>query len=235
MFRRLLPVLPLIAICVGCSDDDSSSSWYYGPSDASQDQSDAGTTDAGLDVVGVRRAGMVVGYLERRDTRSGVCGERAHTLSQEQILPQSAGLREVIEVLTREKLCFVSTVGQVGAVIHRTNLQRPPVRMWLFGMVTILEMYLNRSLEDRFPDESWCDQLSRARLAKAEALLAERRRRRQTVRLLAPDGSEIARGITNYNAGDLAAIQGHQSHDIPAVLGYQYGPTVVHRDDMVLL
>jgi glutamate 5-kinase len=59
--------------------------------------------------------------------------------------------------------------------------------------------------------------------------------RGQTVRLLAPDGSEIARGITNYNAGDLAAIQGRQSHDIPAVLGYQYGPTVVHRDDMVLL
>jgi glutamate 5-kinase len=59
--------------------------------------------------------------------------------------------------------------------------------------------------------------------------------RGQTVRLLAPDGSEIARGITNYNASDLAAIQGHQSHDIPSVLGYQYGPTVVHRDDMVLL
>jgi glutamate 5-kinase len=59
--------------------------------------------------------------------------------------------------------------------------------------------------------------------------------RGQTVRLLGPDGREIGRGITNYNAGDLVAIQGHRSSEIPAVLGYQYGPTVVHRDDLVLI
>jgi len=59
--------------------------------------------------------------------------------------------------------------------------------------------------------------------------------RGQTVRLLGPDGREIARGITNYNAADLAAIRGVHSDQIPAVLGYQYGPTVVHRDDMVLV
>ncbi len=60
-------------------------------------------------------------------------------------------------------------------------------------------------------------------------------RRGQTVRLMGPDRNEIARGITNYKASDLTAIQGHQSDDIPAILGYQYGPTVVHRDDMVLV
>jgi glutamate 5-kinase len=59
--------------------------------------------------------------------------------------------------------------------------------------------------------------------------------RGQTVRLLGPDGREIARGITNYNAADLATIRGLHSDQIPAVLGYQYGPTVVHRDDMVVV
>ncbi len=60
-------------------------------------------------------------------------------------------------------------------------------------------------------------------------------KRGQTVRLMAPNGREIARGITNYNAADLALIRGHRSDEIPAILGYQYGPTVVHRDDMVLV
>jgi len=59
--------------------------------------------------------------------------------------------------------------------------------------------------------------------------------RGQTVRLLDPDGREIARGITHYNTADLAAIRGHRSDEIPALLGYQYGPTVVHRDDLVLV
>jgi len=59
--------------------------------------------------------------------------------------------------------------------------------------------------------------------------------RGQTVRLLAPDGREIARGVTNYNAADLLVIRGHQSNEIPGILGYEYGATVVHRDDLVLV
>lgn len=59
--------------------------------------------------------------------------------------------------------------------------------------------------------------------------------RGQTVRLLAPDGSEIARGIAHYDIDSLRAIMGHQSAEIPTILGYQYGPTVVHRDDLVLV
>jgi glutamate 5-kinase len=60
-------------------------------------------------------------------------------------------------------------------------------------------------------------------------------KRGQTVRLLSPEGSEIARGIANYSSSSLIAIQGHHSSAIPTILGYQYGPTVVHRDDLVLV
>lgn len=59
--------------------------------------------------------------------------------------------------------------------------------------------------------------------------------RGQTVRVFDPQGREIARGITHYNATDLQAIRGKRSDQIAAILGYEYGPTVVHRDDMVLL
>jgi glutamate 5-kinase len=59
--------------------------------------------------------------------------------------------------------------------------------------------------------------------------------RGQTVRLLAPDGREIGRGITHYNAEDLAAIRGLRSDEIAARLDSEYGSIVVHRDDMVLV
>jgi len=59
--------------------------------------------------------------------------------------------------------------------------------------------------------------------------------RGQTVRLLDEAGHEVARGVTNYDAAALHAIQGHQSGDIPTILGYEYGPTVVHRDGLVLV
>lgn len=60
-------------------------------------------------------------------------------------------------------------------------------------------------------------------------------RRGQTVRVYNERGKEIARGMTNYDAVDLIAIRGHRSDEILAILGYQYGPTVVHRDHLVVV
>jgi glutamate 5-kinase len=59
--------------------------------------------------------------------------------------------------------------------------------------------------------------------------------RGQTVRIYAPDGHEIARGLTQYRAADVRAIRGLRSTQIAEALGYDYGPEVVHRDDMVVL
>jgi glutamate 5-kinase len=59
--------------------------------------------------------------------------------------------------------------------------------------------------------------------------------RGQTVRIYAIDGREIARGITQYASADLRRICGLRSVQIAETLGFDYGPEVVHRDDMVLL
>ncbi|GAB2505920.1 glutamate 5-kinase [Pseudoxanthomonas sangjuensis] len=45
----------------------------------------------------------------------------------------------------------------------------------------------------------------------------------------------IARGISQYSAPDVRLIARRHSRDIEAVLGYNYGENVIHRDDLVLL
>ncbi|MCG6966761.1 MAG: hypothetical protein LJE59_09635, partial [Chromatiaceae bacterium] len=69
-------------------------------------------------------------------------------------------------------------------VIERGDMQKPLVRMWLFGFVTSTEMLLRERTALRWPDESWTAQMSAGRLAKARALRDERRRRGQECQLL---------------------------------------------------
>ncbi|WP_291426966.1 glutamate 5-kinase [Deinococcus sp.] len=59
--------------------------------------------------------------------------------------------------------------------------------------------------------------------------------RGHTIRLLSPDGQEIARGLSRYKSSDLTRIMGKHSRDIEAALGFTYGPEAVHRDDLVRL
>jgi glutamate 5-kinase len=59
--------------------------------------------------------------------------------------------------------------------------------------------------------------------------------RGQTIRIYTGVGQEIARGLAQYSARDLRLIKGLRSAQIAEALGYDYGPEVVHRDDMVIL
>jgi glutamate 5-kinase len=59
--------------------------------------------------------------------------------------------------------------------------------------------------------------------------------RGDTVSIVAPDGSEIGRGICAYSDTDAARIIGRKSADIEKALGYRGRDEIVHRDDLVLL
>ncbi len=57
----------------------------------------------------------------------------------------------------------------------------------------------------------------------------------ECVRCLGPDGTEIARGLVNYDAADVERILGAQSKEIEGRLGYKGAAEVIHRDDLVVL
>ena len=54
------------------------------------------------------------------------------------------------------------------------------------------------------------------------------------VRILSPDGAELARGLARYDAEDARRIRGLKSDAIEAALGYAAGAALVHADDLVL-
>lgn len=55
------------------------------------------------------------------------------------------------------------------------------------------------------------------------------------VDLVDPDGAAVARGLVNFDAGELPALFGRSTHELVAALGAAYEREVVHRDDLVLL
>jgi hypothetical protein len=101
-----------------------------------------------------------------------------------QVVAHNAPLSDVIEVLTRYEFCFVSREGPVEGVISRADIQKPIARMWLFGMVTVTELFLTDQIRDLWPDDGWTQLLSPTRLMQAQVLKEERLRRGQACTLL---------------------------------------------------
>lgn len=54
------------------------------------------------------------------------------------------------------------------------------------------------------------------------------------VRVFAPDGTELARGLSNYGVDAVRQIRGLRTDQLEAVLGYKGYDEVIHRDNLVV-
>jgi hypothetical protein len=138
-----------------------------------------------FDLVGVRRHGLVDGFVRHEDLTTGTCGDHLRPFTpDDDLVPDTANLIDVVKSLAINQQCFVTILDRVGAIITLTDLEKPPMRMFLFGMITIIEMSMTEILRQRYPDDSWQELLSENRVDLAKKLQGERNRRGQQVELV---------------------------------------------------
>ena len=137
-----------------------------------------------FEVVGVRSNGRVVGYVTQTDLARGKCADHMAPFEDSLVIVDSAPLVDLILRFKNRHRLFVSVFGQVGGIVSRSDLQKPAMRMWLFGIVTLIEMRTTRLIERFCGNDSWHQFLSPGRLEKAKAIWDERIRRHQDLSLL---------------------------------------------------
>ncbi|MGL4649816.1 MAG: hypothetical protein ACRC1H_10440 [Caldilineaceae bacterium] len=137
---------------------------------------------------GVRTDGFVTHVIEREALEAaaaqaeagappGSCLAHARPLSTDDLLPDTALLDAVVVQLHARTFVLVQVLGVPCGLVSRRDLEDPPVRMWLFGLLTLIEMAIVRRIEVWGDEVMWRSSLSPARLQKALELQAERRRR----------------------------------------------------------
>ena len=140
--------------------------------------------EADAAVAGVRKNGVVCGFVEAIALGDGPCEAFRHEFQPSNFVSAGTSLTDVVEVLTLHDWCFVVSQGEFVGVISRADVQKPAVRMWLFGIITISELEFTERVRQKRPDGGWRKALSPSRLAKAEQLWSDRRRRNQRCELL---------------------------------------------------
>jgi len=131
------------------------------------------------DVASIRINGSVQGYVRFIDLGEGECANGLRHFTTDQVITGDATLSDVIHVLTRHDYCFISLLGEVVGVICRDDINKPMVRMWLFGLITMIEMRVVQLIQTKYPEAAWQSTLSEERLAKAQGMQQERQRRNQ--------------------------------------------------------
>lgn len=140
-----------------------------------------------FDAVGVRQHGSVTGYVLREGLGGGTVADNMVIFGQAPndglILSDTTPLLDVLQALAATPRAFVSILGQVGGIVTRGDLQKAPVRMYLFGLVSLVEMQLLRIIRESYTEEQWLASLTDGRLEKAREILRDRQKRNEAIDL----------------------------------------------------
>ena len=133
----------------------------------------------GISHLGVRRDGRVAGYVGADDPPGDDDLSMFKPFSPAELLDDSAGLNDVLTCLAQRDVAFVRALGAVAFVVSRRDLEKPPMRMWLFGIISLAEMNVTWAVQELYPEDAWIRILAPARAEKARSLRDERQRRGQ--------------------------------------------------------
>ncbi len=139
----------------------------------------AGTRE--FDIVGARAQGLVMGYVDCARLPEGAGDVDVQFIDPEALLPQDTPLPRAIVALDTHPRLFVEALGGVSGIATRDDLEKAPARMWLFGILTLVETALRKVVRRRHADDSWTEVLSPSRVGRARKLADERSRRGEQV------------------------------------------------------
>ncbi len=97
-------------------------------------------------MVGVRCDGAIRGYARLEDLETGVVGGHLRELLERETLRETNPLPMVIERMREKRWIFAHFLGNPSGIVTRGHLEKAPARMWLFGLVSLLEIQLLRRI-----------------------------------------------------------------------------------------
>ncbi|HBV6660120.1 TPA: glutamate 5-kinase, partial [Klebsiella aerogenes] len=139
-----------------------------------------------------------------------------------------AGIDTIIAAGNRPDVIGHAMEGlPVGTCFHAQESPLENRKRWIFGAPPAGEITVDAGATQAILERG------SSLLPKGIKTVSGNFSRGEVIRIRSSEGRDIAHGVSRYNSDALRLIAGQHSQQIDAILGYEYGPVAVHRDDMI--
>lgn len=115
----------------------------------------------GFDVAGVMHdpTGPVIGFVIAKELSEGTVENHKKTLGVEHLISDATPIADLLGVLQAKERAFVLVGPEVKGIVTLADLNKPPIRVYLFGLVSLLEMHVRFWIRNAHSDGSWKERL----------------------------------------------------------------------------
>jgi len=134
-----------------------------------------------FDLAGVQleESGPVIGFVTAQSLTGGLVRDHVTPLTVEHLISDATPIRSLLSVLRVRQHVFVMVGPEVKGILARADLNKPPLRIYLFGLISLLEMHMGFWVRAEYVDDTWQSEIAPDRVEAAEKVQRERRARKQ--------------------------------------------------------
>lgn len=139
-----------------------------------------------FDVAGikVREDGEVIGYVMTDEIGDGELSSYKKNITHDLLISDSTPLADIFSVLSKNNFAFVIYGKNITGIITKADINKPPVRIYIFGVISLLELHLNSWINHYYKKIGWITKVPDERIKEAKRLYEERKGNNQDLTLL---------------------------------------------------
>lgn len=119
--------------------------------------------------------GRKIGYVITKELAEGNIKKFIHEFNFSLIISDSTPLSEMINVFKDNDFVYVNYIDQVYGIVTKADLNKPPVRVYLFGVISLFEMHLTYWVAELFKENSWESVITNKRTESAKKIFESRK------------------------------------------------------------
>ncbi len=156
------------------------------PANLEAEQAKDALKTRGFDVAGLKETegGEVIGYVVTDELMEGKVKKYLKNIEPELLISDSTPIADIFATLTNREFSFVLYGNHIIGIITKADVNKPPVRIYLFGIISLFEMHLNSWINHFYPDDSWESKVAEKRISDAHDIYEKRKGNNQDLSLL---------------------------------------------------
>lgn len=136
------------------------------------------------DCLGVEDGGRVVGYIDKAGLGPGTCYDYVKSFHPREIVSETTSLMQILYLFKETNRLFILEGNQITRLTTSADLQKTPVQLFLFGLVSLVEMYLLEIIKISLPNNTWRPYIKKKRLIQAEEMYKQRKEQNEAIELV---------------------------------------------------
>ena len=116
-----------------------------------------------------------IGFVEKEKLNHNEISASITEFHLDYVISESTPLSELFKILKTKNSVFVLNGDEINGIVTRADINKPVVRIYLFGVISLFEMNLNYWIKASYENDEWKGCLKGNRIEDAHKILEERK------------------------------------------------------------